>query len=59
VYCQDASSNTEGSMEDITTANETILTLINEVALRDKTYEELEAKYSALKEKVIQNYLNI
>jgi len=45
----DASTNTEGTILDITTANKTVLVLIDELTEKEKELDELFKKYQILK----------
>ena len=53
----DSSTNTDGTILDITTANETIVCMIDELTNKEKYIEDLQYKYDQLKEKVVENFI--
>ena len=59
VLCVDASTNTSCDYhDDLTTAEETIITMLDDISRKDKYISQLEHDYNALKEKVISNFLS-
>lgn len=58
VHLVDSYTNTEGTMLDITRANETILCMLEDLTQKNKYLEDLQSKYDQLKEKVVENFID-